>query len=139
MDQLFEIDLELPAAGGHSLSGSLCRQLRGAIIAGRIPAGARLPATRKAARFFGVSRNTAAAVYEQLLSEGYVVTRRGSGTYVAEVPGMRSQAAARYRKAAPTYPLNEFWLRPEIVRDIGFWHEPPEAHRAPARSPATPA
>jgi GntR family transcriptional regulator / MocR family aminotransferase len=139
MDQLFEIDLELPAAGGHSLSESLCRQLRRAITAGRIPAGARLPATRKAARFFGVSRNTAAAVYEQLLSEGYVVTRQGSGTYVAEVPGMRSQAAARYRKAAPTYPLNEFWLRPEIVRDIGFWHEPPEAHRTPARSPATPA
>src|SRR6516162_11063929 len=115
MDQLFEIDLELSPVGGRSLSETLCRRLRWAIAQGRLPPGARLPATRKAARFFGVSRNTAAAVYEQLLSEGYVVTRRGSGTYVAEVPGMRSQAAARYRKAAPTYPLNEFWLRPEIV------------------------
>src|SRR5215472_17659934 len=97
MDQLFEIDLDLGlrSAGGRSLSESLCRQLRSAIAAGRIPPGARLPATRKAARFFGVSRNTAAAVYEQLLSEGYVVTRRGSGTYVAErPPAARPSAAA---------------------------------------------
>jgi GntR family transcriptional regulator / MocR family aminotransferase len=138
MDQLFEIDLELPAAGGRGLSETLCRQLRKAIADGRLPPGARLPATRNAARFFGVSRNTAAAVYEQLLSEGYVVTRQGSGTYVAErVPAARPQAAAENRHP-PTYRLNEFWLRPEVARDIGFWREPPEAYRA-ARSPGTPS
>lgn len=136
MDQLFEIDLELPAAAGCSLSETLCRQLRKAIADGRLPPGARLPATRKAARFFGVSRNTAAAVYEQLLSEGYVVTRQGSGTYVAErPPATRPQAAAGNRQP-PTYRLNEFWLRPEVARDIGFWDEPPAAYRA-ARSPGT--
>jgi GntR family transcriptional regulator/MocR family aminotransferase len=136
MDQLFEVDLEKPSAAGSSLSENLCRQLRRAIAAGRIPPGARLPATRKAARFFGVSRNTAAAVYEQLLSEGYVVTRHGSGTYVAErAPAMRSEAAAENRKL-PTYRINEFWLRPEVARDIGFWREPVEACRA-ARSAGT--
>jgi GntR family transcriptional regulator/MocR family aminotransferase len=136
MDQLFEIDLELPSAGGRTLSESLCGQLRRAIVDGRIPPGARLPATRKAARLYGVSRNTAAAVYEQLLSEGYVVTRQGSGTYVAErAPAMRSPAAAGKRKS-PTYRINEFWLRPEVARDIGFWHEPAEPYRA-ARSPGT--
>ena len=41
--------------------------------------------------FFGVSRNTVAEVYERLLNEGYVVTRHGSGTYVAE----------RFRRRAP--------------------------------------
>src|SRR5215831_13516052 len=131
MDQLFEIDLDLGlrSAGGRSLSESLCRQLRSAIAAGRIPPGARLPATRKAARFFGVSRNTAAEVYEQLLSEGYVVTRQGSGTYVAEAPARPLPAASAHHKPS-TYHLNEFWLRPEIARDIGFWREPPETHRA---------
>jgi len=84
MDQLFEIDLELSSAGAGNLSATLCGRLRRAIADGRLAPGARLPATRKAARFFGISRNTAAAVYEQLLSEGYVVTRHGSGTYVAE-------------------------------------------------------
>jgi len=47
MDQLFEIDLELPSAGGRSLSESLCRQLRKAIEDGRLPAGARLPAGQR--------------------------------------------------------------------------------------------
>ena len=136
MDQLFEIDLELSPAGERGLSETLCRRLRWAIAQGRLPPGARLPATRKAARFFGVSRNTAAAVYEQLLSDGYVVTRRGSGTYVAErPPAARSPASAGVHKP-PTYPLNEFWLRPEIARDLGFWREPPHAHRAPP-SPGT--
>ena len=134
MDQLFEIDLELSSAVGGSLSETLCRRLRRAIADGRLAPGARLPATRKAARFFGISRNTAAAVYEQLLSEGYVVTRRGSGTYVAEsVPEARPPASAGSRRA-PTYRLNEFWSRPEVARDIGFWREPPEVSRA-ARSP----
>jgi len=136
MDQLFEIDLELSPAGERGLSETLCRRLRWAIAQGRLPPGARLPATRKAARFFGVSRNTAAAVYEQLLSDGYVVTRRGSGTYVAErPPAARSPASAGIHKP-PTYPLNEFWLRPEIARDLGFWREPPQAYRA-APSPGS--
>ena len=136
MDQLFEIDLELPSAGGRSLSESLCRQLRKAIEDGRLPPGARLPATRRAARFFGVSRNTAATVYEQLLCEGYVVTRQGSGTYVAERAPAARPAAAAGKRQPPTYRLNEFWLRPEVARDIGFWREPPQACRA-ARSPGT--
>jgi len=136
MDQLFEIDLELSCARGRSLAESLCRQLRRAIAQGRLPPGARLPATRNAARFFGVSRNTAAAVYEQLLSDGYVVTRRGSGTYVAQQPpAARPPASARVHKP-PTYRLNEFWLRPEIARDLGFWCEPPQTPRA-APSPGT--
>src|SRR5215471_13804707 len=130
MDQLFEIDLELRSAGGRSLSESLCRQLRSAIAAGRLAPGARLPATRKAARFFGVSRNTAAAVYEQLLSEGYVETRHGSGTYVAERAAVTRPKAAVGNRKPPKYRINEFWLRPEVARDIGFWREPPEAHRA---------
>jgi GntR family transcriptional regulator/MocR family aminotransferase len=136
MDQLFEIDLELSSAEGRSLSETLCRQLRWAIAQGRLPPGARLPATRKAARFFGVSRNTAAAVYEQLLSDGYVVTRRGSGTYVAERPPAARPAASAGVHKPPTYPLNEFWLRPEIARDLGFWREPPHKYR-PAPPPGT--
>ena len=132
MDPLFEIDLELSSAGTRSLSETLCRRLRRAILDGRLAPGARLPATRKAARVFGVSRNTAAAVYEQLLSEGYVVTRHGSGTYVAErAPAARQTSSGNHR--ASTFRLNEFWLRPEVARDINFWHEPPEASRtAPA-------
>src|SRR5215831_8167297 len=104
MDQLFEIDLQLSSAGARSPSEALCSQLRRAIVAGRLAPGAKLPATRKAGRLFGVSRNTVAAVYEQLCSEGCVVTRQGSGTYVAKpTPAVRPglwPKTARHRHIA---------------------------------------
>jgi GntR family transcriptional regulator/MocR family aminotransferase len=70
------------------------RSLRRAILEGILVAGARLPATRALAREAGVSRNTLLQAYEQLLDEGYVVARAGSGTYVAAtLPDERVAAA----------------------------------------------
>ncbi len=57
--------------------------LRDAVLANRLHAGDTLPSTRTLARELGVSRNTVLAAYEQLLSEGYLVGRIGSGTFVA--------------------------------------------------------
>jgi len=136
MEPLFEIDLKLPAAATRRTAQALCTQLQQAIAAGRLAPGARLPATRQAGALFGVSRNTVAAVYEQLLCEGLVVTRRGSGTFVAPRP---QRAAAPPRNGArPAYRLNEFWLRPEVSDAIGFWRErapPPAAARATPAQP----
>src|SRR5580692_3515844 len=120
MDPLFEFEIDLAARGSRESSRSLYRQLRAAILDGRLAAGARLPATRRSAAFFGVSRNTAAEVYERLVTEGHAVTRQGAGTYVAE----RTQAAVSARGiAAPAavQRLNEFWLRPEVTAAMGFW------------------
>jgi GntR family transcriptional regulator / MocR family aminotransferase len=86
VDPLFEIKLELKPRGSRETSRTLHHELRGAILDGRLAAGARLPATRKSAAFFGVSRNTAAEVYERLVTEGHAVTRHGAGTYVTERP-----------------------------------------------------
>src|SRR5215469_16926208 len=91
MDPLFEIDLHPVAKGSRDAARSLYRQLREAILDGRLTPGAKLPPTRRSAAFFGTSRTTAVEVYERLLNEGYVVSRQGSGTYVAEKPsGPRS-------------------------------------------------
>lgn len=69
------------------LQRQLYEQLRGLILDGRLAGGARLPATRTLARDVGVSRNTALAVYDQLLAEGYVEGRVGAGTFAAaELP-----------------------------------------------------
>jgi GntR family transcriptional regulator/MocR family aminotransferase len=57
--------------------------VRDAILRGALPSGARLPATRKLATDLGVSRNTVMTAFEQLLAEGYVDGRHGSGTYVS--------------------------------------------------------
>ena len=69
---------------------SLYRQvyegMRSAILEGRIEGGARLPSTRAVASELGVSRNVAIAVFEQLAAEGYVHSRVGDGTRVADIP-----------------------------------------------------
>jgi len=136
MDQLFEIDLKLSSAHTRSPSQALCGQLRGAIAAGRLTPGAKLPATRQARRNFGVSRNTAAAAYEQLLSERYVATRQRSGSYVAKRRRTALPRALAASGKAPGYRLNEFWLSADVARSIGFWREPSEADQ-PGRSIGT--
>jgi GntR family transcriptional regulator/MocR family aminotransferase len=59
--------------------------LRRAILAGQLPANAQMPSTRALAARLAVSRMTIVTAYEQLLAEGYVEGRSGSGTYVAPV------------------------------------------------------
>ncbi|WP_136635488.1 PLP-dependent aminotransferase family protein [Pseudooceanicola onchidii] len=67
-----------------SLSMQLATKLRDLILSGQLPPGTRLPATRILAREHGVSRTTAVTVYEQLVSEGMIVSRVGAGTFVSD-------------------------------------------------------
>jgi GntR family transcriptional regulator/MocR family aminotransferase len=62
---------------------ALYTALRQAIITDAIVLNRRLPSTREFALAHGISRGTAVIVYEQLQAEGYLVTRRGAGTFVA--------------------------------------------------------
>lgn len=70
-------------ASATSLVRQLYLSLREAIVEGRLCAGHRLPATRLASKEWGLSRGSIAEAYEILTMEGYVISRRGSGTYVA--------------------------------------------------------
>ena len=137
MDTLFEIKLDAAAKGSRQASESLYRQLKAAILDGRLAAGAKLPVPRMSSRFLGVSRNTAAAVYERLASEGHVVTRRGSGSYVADAA--RARRARGSRRAAPKpvargadHRLNPFWLRPDVTAAMDFWRDEDSSTRARA-------
>jgi GntR family transcriptional regulator/MocR family aminotransferase len=58
--------------------------LRDAILTGRLTAGQRLPSTRVLAESLGISRNTVMTAFDQLLAEGYMEGRVGSGTYISE-------------------------------------------------------
>lgn len=78
-------------------SGPLSRQvysgLRRAILEGTLAPGQRLPSTRGLAAQLEVSRTTVMVAFEQLLAEGYVRGRRGSGTFVAtELPEVAFRA-----------------------------------------------
>ena len=70
----------LPSGQGHA---AVHAGLRAAILAGRVPANARLPSTRELAQQLGVRRNVIVTAYEQMLDDGLVEARIGAGTYVA--------------------------------------------------------
>lgn len=68
----------------------LYERLRGLILAGLLERGAPLPSTRALAHELGVSRSTTIVAYEQLVSEGYLESRKGQGTVVArDLPATR--------------------------------------------------
>jgi len=135
MDPLFEIELDLAARGSRDAARTLYRQLEAAILDGRLAPGAKLPPTRKSQAFFGVSRNTATEIYDRLLSEGHVVARHGSGTYVADRVPAPSPRAGSGSEGQPDHRLNAFWLRPEVTAAIGFWRNRSERPLAPSKAP----
>jgi len=91
--------------------------LRDAIQAGRLRSGTRLPSSRALATDLGIARNTIAEVYSQLVAEGWLTARTGSGTSVAERqaidvgPGLSAPAdfaAYRYDLRAGESDLSAF-------------------------------
>ncbi|MFB9907272.1 MocR-like pyridoxine biosynthesis transcription factor PdxR [Allokutzneria oryzae] len=75
-------ELLLPDLDGSARSVE--RALRAAVRSGGLRAGIRLPSSRDLAAQLGVSRGTVTAAYEQLVAEGYLISKRGSGTRVAD-------------------------------------------------------
>ncbi|KEQ02916.1 PLP-dependent aminotransferase family protein [Pseudorhizobium pelagicum] len=69
--------------------------LRLAIIDGLLPSGAALPSSRVLSHQIGIGRNTIVTAYEQLLSDGLVEARHGSGTFVAVIPPPLANTTAR--------------------------------------------
>lgn len=76
--------------------------LREAIQKGRLSPGCMLPSTRVFASELGLSRGVVVDAYEQLLAEGYLCSRRGSSTYVAN--RLPSNHLRIIREAAPAKP-----------------------------------
>ena len=115
MDPALPFPVSLPAAGSRTLLRALHEQLRAAILDGRLQPGLQLPATRALADVYGVSRNTAVAAYDLLLSEGYLVTRPRSGAYVADVlPQLRNRRVLDGDPAIDRR-LSPFWRTPPAI------------------------
>jgi GntR family transcriptional regulator/MocR family aminotransferase len=76
----FVINIDSQAA--LPLHRQVYEELRRAILSGRLAPGQRLPSTRSLSLSLGISRATVTQSYEQLLSEGYLETTIGSGTFV---------------------------------------------------------
>ena len=90
--------LSVDRASESPIHRQIYTAIRDYILSGRLAAETSLPATRQLAQHLGVGRNTVIAAYEQLLAEGYVEARGGSGTRVARL--LHRPAVARHRGAA---------------------------------------
>ncbi|UUU21232.1 MocR-like pyridoxine biosynthesis transcription factor PdxR [Streptomyces sp. DSM 40750] len=76
-------DLHLELSGGSGRRAALIRALRDAVRGGRLAPGTRLPPYRSLAADLGIARNTVADAYAELVAEGWLTARQGSGTRVA--------------------------------------------------------
>ncbi len=100
-------DLHLDLAGPRLRSG-LMAALRDAVRTGRLVPGTRLPSSRALAVDLGVARNTVADAYTELIAEGWLTARQGSGTRVAaraEPTGTASTTRATLARNRPTHGL----------------------------------
>ncbi|AMW12456.1 GntR family transcriptional regulator [Streptomyces qaidamensis] len=76
------IDLHVEPAG-PGLRRGLTDALREAVRSGRLAPDTRLPSSRTLAADLGIARNTVADAYADLVAEGWLTARQGSGTRVA--------------------------------------------------------
>ena len=94
-DQSFPLDvLRLDRASTVALHRQLYRALRSALVDRALPPGSALPSTRTLAVDLALSRNTVTAAYDQLVAEGYLVSRPGARPTVVDLPNGMSQIAA---------------------------------------------
>ncbi|MEU1119468.1 MULTISPECIES: PLP-dependent aminotransferase family protein [unclassified Streptomyces] len=105
------VDLHLETGGGasrHGVRKGLTDALREAVRGGRLAPGTRLPSSRSLAVDLGVARNTVADAYADLVAEGWLTARQGSGTRVVERAIAPPARPARPRRTggAPMYDLS---------------------------------
>jgi len=100
-----------------SLYKNLYQNLRKSIIRGEFKSGEKLPSSRELAKTLGVSRNTVVNCYEQLNAEGYIETRFGSGSFIAENAIQTPLTDSNKIKREPVFSdlankSVEHWIRP---------------------------
>ncbi|MBT2209505.1 MULTISPECIES: PLP-dependent aminotransferase family protein [Actinomadura] len=104
------MDLHVSLEGRKDLAGQIYRQLRAAILDGRLRAGEALPPTRELARRLEISRNTVAVAYDRLTAEGFLDGRVGAGTFVQEAgPVSRGAPEASPLRPRPIWDEITVW------------------------------
>ncbi|MBB6635062.1 PLP-dependent aminotransferase family protein [Cohnella thailandensis] len=90
--------IELRRDSEVPLKRQIYQALTERILSGTLQGGEALPSTRELASGLRISRNTVNEAYEMLISEGFVLSRQGSPTRVAE--GLRLRRDVRTDKGA---------------------------------------
>ncbi|MGH8188156.1 MAG: PLP-dependent aminotransferase family protein, partial [Steroidobacteraceae bacterium] len=101
------VEVHVSLTGRRNLSGEIYRQLRGAIVEGRLRRGDVLPPTRELAARLSVARTTVNVAYDRLIAEGFATARLGSGTYVAHRASRIPQHRAPHKAVLRSRPIWE--------------------------------
>jgi GntR family transcriptional regulator / MocR family aminotransferase len=100
---------------------------RQGILNGRFARGSRVPSTRELADSLDVARSTVSQAYEQLIAEGYLLARQGSGTFVCDQLPETSLYARRAKRRPSASPriiqLSSYGLR--LSEDLQYLHKQP--------------
>jgi GntR family transcriptional regulator / MocR family aminotransferase len=118
-----------PGMEGLGLRAQIYKAFLDAIIDGRFSPGARLPSARQLALEWHVSRNTVDEGIGQLQSEGFVLRRVGSGSYIAhDIPGSGLRPAQA--KVRPPAVLGR-----RVLANISAWGRTASSAYAPNAAP----
>jgi GntR family transcriptional regulator/MocR family aminotransferase len=112
-----DLHLDLDRGGPGGVRASLIRALRDAVRSGRLAPGTRLPSSRTLAADLGLARNTVADAYGDLVAEGWLSARQGSGTRVAR---RTPTGPAAPRRPAPPCSTAAHNLHPGFPDVSGF-------------------
>jgi GntR family transcriptional regulator / MocR family aminotransferase len=86
LSKRLRVDLDFPLLLSRKralpLQRQLAEQLRGAITSGNLAPGTRLPSSRTLSQTLKVSRTVVVEALAELLADGYLGTKQGSGTFV---------------------------------------------------------
>jgi GntR family transcriptional regulator/MocR family aminotransferase len=114
------VELHISLVDRSDLSGEIYRQLRQAILDGRLRPGERLPPSRQLSQSLRVSRTTVTTAYEGLIGQGFLTAQVGVGTFVNDRlvlpirPERERQASSPLRPRAlwDSIPLPTAFSRP---------------------------
>ncbi|WP_020140178.1 winged helix-turn-helix domain-containing protein [Streptomyces sp. 351MFTsu5.1] len=111
---------ELNEGEGGGEGGATFQRVRGELLGrltdGTYALGSRLPSQRELADEFGVSRDTVQNVMRDLIGEGWLSSRQGSGTRV--IKGQSSISSSSGRKVTLSQLVDEAFSKSEVTLDV---------------------
>lgn len=139
-----DLAITLDSHSSLPLHQQLYEELRQAILTGRLLPRQKMPSTRSLAKSLQISRTTVTQSYDRLLSEGYLETMVGSGTYVcAQLPDdwLHSDPVAtasnsnslpiQLSKYGDRLRQTSFTLQPSVDQPISFRYGQPALQHFP--------
>ena len=92
-------DWKVDRDGATPIFRQIYLQIRSAILSRTFPPGTKVPSTRTLASRLSVARASVVSAYEQLLAEGYLAGKVGSGTYISsDLPEALERGPTRFSK-----------------------------------------